>query len=1304
MSYSQIGGVIGAAVGYYVGGPSGAQWGYAIGAGVGALATPKEKIQGPRLEDLKLTGSEYGSPIPWVQGHPRISGGVWWSSEKREIATTEEQGKGGGAEVTTYTYEVDVLIGLTDNQIVGIRRIWSNGKLVYSAADDATDDTLLASQQSAPWRSITVLTGAADQLPHPVYEADVGAENACAYRGRGAVMVEGLQLGGSGIMPNLTFEVVVDGEAQSGSAVLLQSRFVAANADDESPYDRGPPTQNGGVVGEGEYVINRNNLTSPLTPSFLEYEPSGFESNGSDALTFEAIVEFVQTPNISYTHVFGISYNTADAVAAHAFGYYADAGLICYDNAEFGLQYISPSPPATPTHLAIVFAASGTRAYIGGTKVWESLGSAIPVSAQMRVRIGDPFGYTSGVTHFKCLGFRVCQGEVYTGSSFTPPTSIPDPLGGDLISITETSLRTVVERLCGTIGLTSAEFDASDLSEITKPVRGLAVGQVSAARRTLEVLQAAFFFESSLSDKLRFRPRAVTPVDEIDYDDLAAGNEEASGEPLALVLASDVEMPSQFAVSYINKAADDQTATERSDRMLASQDSVAVVAMPLGMLPEEAKGIADAILVDTLASSSTTAIRVPLKYAELEPGDVVTVNDGAGGQVRVRLVRRTDALGVLAFDAVLDDADALTSAGLTAEDYVEQVTIDQLADTMMVLLDVPLLRDADDAPGWYVAARGTNANWPGATIRQSADDVTYSTAAEVAESAVLGTCMTTLGNFTGGHVFDEVNSLTVDVGPGQLSSATRTALLENRQLNVLQVGAEVIQFRTATMTAPGVYVVSGLLRGRAGTEWAISGHTSGETCVLLRPRGLRRVTTQFAEVGQLRYVKGVTHGRLEDAVDAQSFTNSGVSSKPFAPVDLRKVIVDGLVEATWKRRTRLSTKFMGTTGAVVPLGEPTERYQVDIYEPGGGPLLSTVIVTEPRIGSTGGTGSGGLASGTVVKTWSEGISFPYEYGGHLFGVLVEGDGSRVLVKMNAAGDVVDSSFVLGNEVQDVVYVGSTCYAIGHFLYSNGSYQLTRIYKFSLDSLSTLSAYYTPAAAGDAGGLAWDGTHLWSTGYFSGDLRKHLASDVTVAASYTIEPLMWGLEYAGAGQFIIAVANAADPKVISYEPGGAPVVWTANLPLYSAPSTLLLASGLVFLGAGVHVFALDASDGSILHAHAGGAPYHLPNTGAQGMTAFGGYVYYKTAAHLPFNRLTAATGALFDTGVALPVTTLTGVVAGNLFGVRSPTNSFRDYKGYEVALGPSGDPGDPGGALDGLRLVVRQIGANDVLGYPAEITL
>ena len=42
----------------------------------------------------------------------------------------------GGQEITTYTYSVDVAIGICEGEISGIRRMWADADLIYDASSD----------------------------------------------------------------------------------------------------------------------------------------------------------------------------------------------------------------------------------------------------------------------------------------------------------------------------------------------------------------------------------------------------------------------------------------------------------------------------------------------------------------------------------------------------------------------------------------------------------------------------------------------------------------------------------------------------------------------------------------------------------------------------------------------------------------------------------------------------------------------------------------------------------------------------------------------------------------------------------------------------------------------------------------------------------------------------------------------------------------------------------------------------------------------------------------------------------------
>jgi len=206
-----IGAVIGATIGLVIGGPGaalkGAYWGYTAGSIIDP--PPGPHLEGPRLNDRIIQTSEEGAPLPTVFGTQRISGNVVWSSGLEEIATTTEQGggSGGGATSTTYSYKTDAAIALCSGSITGIRRIWADAKLIYDASENASLNTLLASEQRVG--GIRVYTGSETQQPDPLIQSIEGAANTPAYRGMAYVVFEDLLLADFGNrLPNFSFEVV----------------------------------------------------------------------------------------------------------------------------------------------------------------------------------------------------------------------------------------------------------------------------------------------------------------------------------------------------------------------------------------------------------------------------------------------------------------------------------------------------------------------------------------------------------------------------------------------------------------------------------------------------------------------------------------------------------------------------------------------------------------------------------------------------------------------------------------------------------------------------------------------------------------------------------------------------------------------------------------------------------------------------------------------------------------------------------------------------------------------------------------
>ena len=907
-------------------GLTGTAIGWMAGSMLGSMLQKGPNQQGPRLGDLRVAGTEYGQPIPWVAGSPRIAGQIVWASRKREIANTQKVGKGGGgSKVTTYTYEVDLLILLSENEISSVSRIWSNGELVW-----ATNQT-----KAGVWSELRIYLGSDNQLPDPTYEAAVGAGNAPAYRGRGSVLIRSLQLGQSGQIPNLTFEVGLPGRLQNfrywqGTDGPFSSTV----------YDTLDDVLDAGNAYFGVYKDQylgflKMNEGSDSVPDGLgdkpSYYPDGERIDFSEPLTKLVLIftnykignpaspNSLPPPDVTK----GLIQDLPDSFVAV--------------DGEIG----NPLEGAWCSQLK----ASGfTSADAEGVMLINTLGANSLNGYKQSYRPGvyDGFGIVNACNSTTALPpqptYALASPNLLIYAEFVPSQFVT------------LEIRTTIDELMERSGYAPDDYDLSGLQSETKPLRALAIGQVAPTRGTLEVLQKAWFFEASKSDRIYIRPRSTASLVTIPWSDLGVGDDiDSDREPLALQMGSDLEIPAQVALSYNNMAADYNIATEHSDRLISGQESTASIQMPLGMLPVEAKGVADALLFDQLASLISTTIRLPLKYAYLEPGDVFEAVNFDGRTYRLRVLSKKDTLSTLEMECVLDDVGALQSAAVTDTGYISVAEPVRVAPTLFEALDIPILRDADNDSGYYAAVAADRDSeddeWDGAVFVQAFTAGAFAQEFITAESCVMGACLTTLGNWTGGNVFDETNTLNVEV-VGELESSTRDLMLADLSINAMLIGSELIRFRLATLLSANgarrTYRLSSLLRGQRGTEWAVAGHVASERCVLLNA-ALRRVPGLLTQIGLQRDVKAVTLNALLSDVDDQSFTNDAVGLKPFSPANVVALADGANLRVTWQRRTRLSVRYGGAVDQVVPLGEASEQYRVRIFD--GLTLVRTATVT-----------------------------------------------------------------------------------------------------------------------------------------------------------------------------------------------------------------------------------------------------------------------------------------------------------------------------------------------------------------------
>ncbi|MFK7842119.1 MAG: phage tail protein, partial [Sphingorhabdus sp.] len=194
------------AVGSAIGGPIGGSIGAIVGQQLdqNILFKPKGR-EGPRLQELAVQTSSYGSQIPRIYGKMRVAGTVIWATDLKESRSQEGGGKGKPS-TTIYSYSACFAVALSSRRIRGIGRIWADGKIFRGAAGDFKTETQFAFHP-----------GGEDQAVDGLMASAEAAGGTPAYRGLALAVFGDMDLTDYGNrIPSLTFEVI----AEDGSVAI----------------------------------------------------------------------------------------------------------------------------------------------------------------------------------------------------------------------------------------------------------------------------------------------------------------------------------------------------------------------------------------------------------------------------------------------------------------------------------------------------------------------------------------------------------------------------------------------------------------------------------------------------------------------------------------------------------------------------------------------------------------------------------------------------------------------------------------------------------------------------------------------------------------------------------------------------------------------------------------------------------------------------------------------------------------------------------------------------------------------------
>ena len=209
------------AAGNAVAGPLGAALGSIVGQSIDQQLFGSGRPRGPRLGDLAVQTSSYGSLIPRLYGTMRVAGTVVWATDLKEEEAIEGGGK-GSPEVIAYQYSVSLAVALSSRRVNSVKRIWADGKLIRGTAGDFKVRT-----------EFRLIPGDEDQPADPLIATIETIDETPAFRGLALAVFEDLQLGDFGNrIPVLTFEVEADPEPPSLSTLLNDASGALVDVDD----------------------------------------------------------------------------------------------------------------------------------------------------------------------------------------------------------------------------------------------------------------------------------------------------------------------------------------------------------------------------------------------------------------------------------------------------------------------------------------------------------------------------------------------------------------------------------------------------------------------------------------------------------------------------------------------------------------------------------------------------------------------------------------------------------------------------------------------------------------------------------------------------------------------------------------------------------------------------------------------------------------------------------------------------------------------------------------------------------------
>jgi hypothetical protein len=568
------------------------------------------------------------------------------------------------------------------------------------------------------------------------------------------------------------------------------------------------------------------------------------------------------------------------------------------------------------------------------TDGYGDLDPALDLGGTFTAQVGD-FFYNIGGDYYLTSAIGAEQSP--DGPSYDTGTPNPDAGTVSLVRIPRTgtiSLDRVVESICDQAGLQSDEYDVTDLSD--EDVLGYIIPRNMPGRQAIEPLQACYFFDAiETAGKIYFKKREYTAVRSFDLEDMGAGVDQPAEKPLQITRLNQEDLPAETVLTFFDKAKDYQQGAQRAKRIDVDGRNVANVEHAIVLEPGRAKAVAERMLYSTWQSRVRLDTSILPGNIDLDPGDCI---DLAGRLARIMSISWK---GVLELETIQESSRTYSTTAEVDEPVYVPPVYTPPAETVLEILDAPMLLDDDNRGVFYFAMCGNGPNWPGATVYESPDGENWRAVYSTSIPTMMGYVVSPPGDSIP-EIIDNENEIVVEMLNGELESVSEELMLTGE--NWAMLGNEMIAFRYAENLGGKRWRLTGLLRGQRGTDWATGGHQAGERFIMLNA-ALGRLELQMDDRGVGHQYKAITFGTSMSGGVPFDFAPQFVSLKPLSPAHLQATPdpVSGDWDVSWLRRARMNASWKD--GTDVPLDEPWERYEIEFLD-GSNNVVRTETVSD----------------------------------------------------------------------------------------------------------------------------------------------------------------------------------------------------------------------------------------------------------------------------------------------------------------------------------------------------------------------